>query len=277
MSLTTYGRIADSPSAQLALANAASFLDSADLHAYRAADDADSAAGPSAQQRRIRLGAHGHRNRGRPVLRRGGRVALGRRRRRVRAGQPATPDLARRGRRVATRRVQPEPGARNVWTRYSTSPRKPACCADSESAGGARYMQDGKESPRFGARAARYTARVLGYHRRAQHPGFLAHGRVTLAYRHHPRHGRAISQDVVGDWLDLTQPQPSRIESGRAIGDRGRRPRRGVSSPPSAHPDASSPSARRAGSARGHPARRRPAPPCGTAALYRTARSACPR
>ena len=44
MSLTTYRRIADSPSAQLALADAAAFLDSAELHAYRAADDADRAA-----------------------------------------------------------------------------------------------------------------------------------------------------------------------------------------------------------------------------------------
>lgn len=44
MSLTTYGRLADSPSVQLAVADAASLIDTAYLHAYRAADDLDRAA-----------------------------------------------------------------------------------------------------------------------------------------------------------------------------------------------------------------------------------------
>jgi transcriptional regulator with XRE-family HTH domain len=47
-------------------------------------------------------------------------------------------------------------------------------------------------------------------------------GRVIYAYRTHPWHGRQLSQDVVGGWLGLTQPQLSRIESGRAIEDLGR-------------------------------------------------------
>ncbi|WP_433654790.1 acyl-CoA dehydrogenase family protein [Nocardia sp. CA-128927] len=44
MSLTTYARLADSPSVQLAVADAASLIDTAHLHAYRAADDLDRAA-----------------------------------------------------------------------------------------------------------------------------------------------------------------------------------------------------------------------------------------
>ncbi|MFI7000421.1 acyl-CoA dehydrogenase family protein [Nocardia sp. NPDC050175] len=44
MSLTTYPRLADSPSVQLAVADAASLIDTAHLHAYRAADDLDRAA-----------------------------------------------------------------------------------------------------------------------------------------------------------------------------------------------------------------------------------------
>lgn len=44
MSLTVYGRLADSPSVQLAVADAASLIDTAHLHAYRAADDLDRAA-----------------------------------------------------------------------------------------------------------------------------------------------------------------------------------------------------------------------------------------
>jgi len=49
-------------------------------------------------------------------------------------------------------------------------------------------------------------------------------GRVILAYRHHPWHGREISQEVVGGWLGglkkpLTQPQMSRIENGLATED----------------------------------------------------------
>jgi transcriptional regulator with XRE-family HTH domain len=47
-------------------------------------------------------------------------------------------------------------------------------------------------------------------------------GRVVYVYRTHPWHGRQLSQDVVGGWLGLTQPQLSRIESGRAIEDLGR-------------------------------------------------------
>jgi transcriptional regulator with XRE-family HTH domain len=47
-------------------------------------------------------------------------------------------------------------------------------------------------------------------------------GRVIYAYRTHPWHPRELSQDVVGGWLGLTQPQMSRIEGGRAIEDLGR-------------------------------------------------------
>jgi hypothetical protein len=41
-------------------------------------------------------------------------------------------------------------------------------------------------------------------------------GRVIDAYRHHPWHGQAIPQSVVGNWFGLTQTQLSRIENGRA-------------------------------------------------------------
>lgn len=45
-------------------------------------------------------------------------------------------------------------------------------------------------------------------------------GRVVFAYRTHPWHGRPLSQDAVARWMgDLTQPQISRLESGRAIED----------------------------------------------------------
>lgn len=47
-------------------------------------------------------------------------------------------------------------------------------------------------------------------------------GRVILAYRTHPWHPKVLSQDAVGGWLELTQPQVSRLESGRAIEDLGR-------------------------------------------------------
>jgi transcriptional regulator with XRE-family HTH domain len=47
-------------------------------------------------------------------------------------------------------------------------------------------------------------------------------GRIIYVYRTHPWHGRQLSQDVVAGWLGLTQPQLSRIESGRAIEDLGR-------------------------------------------------------
>ncbi|WP_229706134.1 helix-turn-helix domain-containing protein [Micromonospora sonchi] len=43
-------------------------------------------------------------------------------------------------------------------------------------------------------------------------------GRVIRAYRHHPYHGRAaLPQAVVAEWLGITQPQLSRIESGPRI------------------------------------------------------------
>jgi transcriptional regulator with XRE-family HTH domain len=41
-------------------------------------------------------------------------------------------------------------------------------------------------------------------------------GRVIYAYRTHPWHARPLSQEIVGNWLGLTQAQLSRIENGRA-------------------------------------------------------------
>ena len=41
-------------------------------------------------------------------------------------------------------------------------------------------------------------------------------GRIFSAYRSHPYHGRVLSQELVAGWLNLTQAQLSRIESGRA-------------------------------------------------------------
>jgi transcriptional regulator with XRE-family HTH domain len=41
-------------------------------------------------------------------------------------------------------------------------------------------------------------------------------GRVIFAYRTHPQHPRPLSQEIVGNWLGLTQAQLSRIENGRA-------------------------------------------------------------
>lgn len=41
-------------------------------------------------------------------------------------------------------------------------------------------------------------------------------GKVLAAYRTHPQHGRTLSQELVAGWLNLTQAQLSRIESGRA-------------------------------------------------------------
>jgi len=41
-------------------------------------------------------------------------------------------------------------------------------------------------------------------------------GKVFAAYRTHPQHGRTLSQELVAGWLNLTQAQLSRIESGRA-------------------------------------------------------------
>ncbi|EGX60481.1 putative DNA-binding protein [Streptomyces zinciresistens K42] len=47
-------------------------------------------------------------------------------------------------------------------------------------------------------------------------------GKVLYAYRTHPHHGRVLSQDVVADWLGLTQAQLSRIENGAAPQDLGK-------------------------------------------------------
>jgi transcriptional regulator with XRE-family HTH domain len=42
-------------------------------------------------------------------------------------------------------------------------------------------------------------------------------GRVINAYRHHPFHGRPLSQETVAAWLGITQAQLSRIEHGTPI------------------------------------------------------------
>jgi 8-oxo-dGTP pyrophosphatase MutT (NUDIX family)/transcriptional regulator with XRE-family HTH domain len=44
-------------------------------------------------------------------------------------------------------------------------------------------------------------------------------GRVIHAYRHHPYHGRTLSQERVAGWLGITQAQLSRIEHGPAVKD----------------------------------------------------------
>ncbi|MGK8557210.1 helix-turn-helix domain-containing protein [Nocardia gipuzkoensis] len=41
-------------------------------------------------------------------------------------------------------------------------------------------------------------------------------GRVIYAYRRHPHHGRTLPQELVANWLGLTQAQLSRIETGPA-------------------------------------------------------------
>ncbi|QLY34927.1 XRE family transcriptional regulator [Nocardia huaxiensis] len=41
-------------------------------------------------------------------------------------------------------------------------------------------------------------------------------GRVIFAYRQHPHHGRPLPQELVANWLDVTQAQLSRIEKGPA-------------------------------------------------------------
>ncbi|WP_406229531.1 helix-turn-helix domain-containing protein [Nocardia sp. NBC_01009] len=41
-------------------------------------------------------------------------------------------------------------------------------------------------------------------------------GRVIFAYRTHPYHGRPLPQELVANWLELTQAQLSRIEKGAA-------------------------------------------------------------
>jgi hypothetical protein len=40
-------------------------------------------------------------------------------------------------------------------------------------------------------------------------------GLVLSAYRSHPRHPRPLSQELVGNWLGLSQVQVGRIEKGR--------------------------------------------------------------
>ncbi|MDV9168912.1 helix-turn-helix transcriptional regulator [Streptomyces sp. W16] len=47
-------------------------------------------------------------------------------------------------------------------------------------------------------------------------------GKVLYAYRTHSHHGRVLSQEVVADWLGLTQAQLSRIENGAAPQDLGK-------------------------------------------------------
>ncbi|MBT2233940.1 helix-turn-helix domain-containing protein [Nonomuraea sp. NEAU-A123] len=44
-------------------------------------------------------------------------------------------------------------------------------------------------------------------------------GRVIRAYRHHPSHGRPLSQERVAGWLRLSQAQLSRVESGAPVQD----------------------------------------------------------
>ena len=44
-------------------------------------------------------------------------------------------------------------------------------------------------------------------------------GRIIFAYRTHPHHGRALSQEIVGGWLGLSQAQLSRIETGPPVQD----------------------------------------------------------
>src|SRR5215831_14462844 len=41
-------------------------------------------------------------------------------------------------------------------------------------------------------------------------------GRVIYAYRTHPWHGRFLRQDLVANWLGITQAQLSRLEHRRA-------------------------------------------------------------
>jgi len=48
-------------------------------------------------------------------------------------------------------------------------------------------------------------------------------GQVIRAYRHHPHHGaRPLSQEVVANWLQLTQTQLSRVENGSPVQDLGK-------------------------------------------------------
>jgi hypothetical protein len=44
-------------------------------------------------------------------------------------------------------------------------------------------------------------------------------GRVLWAYRNHPFHGTPLSQTTVGGWVDMTQPQISKLETGPPLKD----------------------------------------------------------
>ena len=47
-------------------------------------------------------------------------------------------------------------------------------------------------------------------------------GHLIAAYRSHPHHGRVLTQQTVAGWLNLTQAQLSRIESGHAPEELGK-------------------------------------------------------
>jgi DeoR/GlpR family transcriptional regulator of sugar metabolism len=40
-------------------------------------------------------------------------------------------------------------------------------------------------------------------------------GRIIVAYRNHPHHGRTLTQETVGRWLELDQSRLSRLEGGK--------------------------------------------------------------
>ena len=44
-------------------------------------------------------------------------------------------------------------------------------------------------------------------------------GKIIRAYRHHPHHGRVLSQERVATWLGLDQTQLSRVENGPSVTD----------------------------------------------------------
>lgn len=47
-------------------------------------------------------------------------------------------------------------------------------------------------------------------------------GRVIHAYRTHPYHAKPLAQDIVADWMGITQTQLSRIENGEPMQDLGK-------------------------------------------------------
>ncbi|MEU7746121.1 helix-turn-helix transcriptional regulator [Nonomuraea sp. NPDC049158] len=47
-------------------------------------------------------------------------------------------------------------------------------------------------------------------------------GQIIRAYRHHPWHGKPLSQERVAEWLCLSQAQLSRVESGAPVQDLAR-------------------------------------------------------